>query len=274
MNNIKFSFGKNKYDSRPVGYQACWSNFVDFIDGHRARVKGLNYIAAAFGGDGFRNKLNALPRSWLCMDNDSECSTVDFLKIEKWLKHMGVNACLYETASSKLNAHRFRIIIELNCEVVEGQAKFIGQHFESKSPIKNGWDGSVYRASQPVFLPPRDAVLVEFCGTPFDVSQLISTLPRLPRLIRHGDIKRRYTNSPNVFKFFSENDLVIAVGAHGIHKVICPWQHMHSDGDQSGTAIYEPSEENHMLGGFHCFHAHCAGKSIRDVFRLMSGDNT
>lgn len=50
--------------------------------------------------------------------------------------------------------------------------------------------------------------------------------------------------------------------------VRCPWFHLHTDargrGDDSSTVIF-PRARGRTLGGFRCAHAHCAGRTWRDV---------
>jgi len=55
-----------------------------------------------------------------------------------------------------------------------------------------------------------------------------------------------------------------------MHKVICPWAHLHSDG-RAEAALFEPSNENNLAWGFKCLHGHCAGRGIKDIYRLMKG---
>lgn len=66
-----------------------------------------------------------------------------------------------------------------------------------------------------------------------------------------------------------------AHGAHkrhlggGKHAVRCPWVHEHSNEDtplDTSTVVWEA--EPGMWPSFHCSHAHCAGRSVRDVMAL------
>lgn len=56
----------------------------------------------------------------------------------------------------------------------------------------------------------------------------------------------------------------------GKYKVVCPWQERHSTGASldSSTVIFPPSEPN-GIGGFHCSHAHCAGRTNIEVLREL-----
>lgn len=64
-------------------------------------------------------------------------------------------------------------------------------------------------------------------------------------------------------------------GIEGGHRIICPWHEGHTGKDTTGTAYWEPSEENGMHGGFKCQHGSCAHRTIADltffVARLLAG---
>ena len=53
--------------------------------------------------------------------------------------------------------------------------------------------------------------------------------------------------------------------SEGGHQIVCPWNDRHSDEDQTGTAYWEPSEQNGMRGGFKCQHGHCAHRNAADL---------
>ena len=55
----------------------------------------------------------------------------------------------------------------------------------------------------------------------------------------------------------------------GKHAVRCPWVHEHSNDDtpmDTSTVVWEA--EPGLWPSFHCSHAHCAGRSVRDVMAL------
>lgn len=59
----------------------------------------------------------------------------------------------------------------------------------------------------------------------------------------------------------------------GKHNITCPWVHEHTDGANGGTAYFEP-DKDHPIGGFHCFHGHCAERSIRDLIKFLDVSQT
>jgi hypothetical protein len=57
--------------------------------------------------------------------------------------------------------------------------------------------------------------------------------------------------------------------AGGWHEVRCPWESDHTSRTATGTALMEPNEHNRYQGGFRCFHGHCDGRGISDVWRFF-----
>ncbi|MBL0283463.1 MAG: hypothetical protein IPQ01_05890, partial [Zoogloea sp.] len=53
-------------------------------------------------------------------------------------------------------------------------------------------------------------------------------------------------------------------GIEGAHRIICPWHDGHTGKGTTGTAYFEPAEQNDMRGGFKCQHGHCADRNITD----------
>lgn len=64
-------------------------------------------------------------------------------------------------------------------------------------------------------------------------------------------------------------------GFHGGHRIVCPWHEGHTGKGTTGTAYFEPDEQNDMKGGFKCQHGHCAHRTIADldwfIVRLLAG---
>lgn len=56
----------------------------------------------------------------------------------------------------------------------------------------------------------------------------------------------------------------------GGHRIICPWVHEHTDEEPSGTAYFEPSEENSWAGGYCCMHGHCQHRTIADLTHFVA----
>lgn len=56
----------------------------------------------------------------------------------------------------------------------------------------------------------------------------------------------------------------------GGHRIVCPWVHEHTDEEPSGTAYFDPSEENSWAGGFKCQHGHCQHRTIADLTHFVT----
>jgi hypothetical protein len=55
----------------------------------------------------------------------------------------------------------------------------------------------------------------------------------------------------------------------------CPWVEEHTDGRGAGhdsSTVLLPPTAGKTFGGFHCAHAHCAGRTGRDVLALLPSD--
>ncbi|MBX3647164.1 MAG: hypothetical protein KF853_13615 [Rhodocyclaceae bacterium] len=55
----------------------------------------------------------------------------------------------------------------------------------------------------------------------------------------------------------------------GAHRIVCPWVHEHTDEDPSGSAYFEPNEQNDWRGGFKCHHGHCQDRTIYDLTHFL-----
>ncbi len=74
-----------------------------------------------------------------------------------------------------------------------------------------------------------------------------------------------------------ENVVLSALRNHGLYKgplgggkhdITCPWVTEHTDQADDGTAYFEP-DDSWPLGGFKCYHGHCAQRHIRDLLQYL-----
>ena len=54
----------------------------------------------------------------------------------------------------------------------------------------------------------------------------------------------------------------------GRHDITCPWVREHTGEVDDGAAYFEPDDQ-WPIGGFNCFHGHCADRQIRDLLRFL-----
>ena len=62
---------------------------------------------------------------------------------------------------------------------------------------------------------------------------------------------------------------------NGKHAIRCPWEHEHTDqrgAEDSDTVVWEAIEGQWPT--FHCSHAHCIGRTIKDVMKLWGDADT
>lgn len=262
---LTWAFAPDLFDNKPHCYQGTWADLLAFIRDNPAFEKGKNYICPAMHLDQPRQrarrcKANSLPRHWLAFDMDGNLSDEDFLFCTDFFSDL--SCVIYETASSKPSARRFRVIVLLTRPVIEDEAKVIGELVQRASGF-TGWDSSTHRAAQPVFLQPIGTPVVEFKGTPLDVAAWLAKAPPKPK-----PKPRTYAPADgSVFEWFVASGLMLDVNA-AKNTVICPWADLHSDG-RVEAVLFEPSPENRGAFGFKCLHSHCEHRSIKDIYQLM-----
>jgi hypothetical protein len=109
----------------------------------------------------------------------------------------------------------------------------------------------------------------------------------LAALYRDRDFRRIRSSAPprrgatNGHGNYSTLDVVVWFAAHGVYKrqlasgkhaVTCPWVGEHSTTDEpcgTDTVIWE-ADPPQVWPQFHCSHAHCEGRTIRDVMALWA----
>lgn len=57
----------------------------------------------------------------------------------------------------------------------------------------------------------------------------------------------------------------------GRHEITCPWVSEHTGGVDGGSAYFEPNG-SYPIGGFNCFHGHCAKRHIHDLLGFLGID--
>jgi len=58
---------------------------------------------------------------------------------------------------------------------------------------------------------------------------------------------------------------------NGKHDITCPWVDEHTGEVDGGTAYFEP-DERWPVGGYNCFHGHCADRRLRDLLDFIGVD--
>ncbi|MCE3002430.1 MAG: helicase RepA family protein [Xanthomonadaceae bacterium] len=157
---ITYSRGSSPHDNMPRNCAA--QDFRDFaaaVLADRQPGKGPGYFACAFDPP-VRSATNAAPRRWLGLDLDGGLRNDEFAVLcgvlQRW------SGFIYETASSKPDAPRARIVLELDqpaprADLIRAatamrariDAEMIAQRVASPK-----WDTSCDRPEQPLFLPP------------------------------------------------------------------------------------------------------------------------
>lgn len=261
---IGWTLAADRYDNYPHSFAGTWDDLVGFVNKYRAKTKGVFGLSGLFANDGCRCLENALPRAWLPFDLDGDGGVSDDVLKRALDQFSGLCYVWYETASSKPQARKARILVKTTRPVTDHQSRIIGQQVASWTGIA-GFDKSVYLLSQVAYLPPIETAVFSEHGQALDVDRILEKIPKpKPKTA----IIKPLTAAPDARRFFSGNGLVKRAVSEGLH-VVCPWADNHTKGDTTGTFYFDPSVSNGYAGGFKCHHAHCDGRSIADVFALM-----
>jgi hypothetical protein len=266
---IGWTLAATKTDAYPRSFAGTWDDLVQFINKYRARRKGVHGLAGLYANNGRRCLENALPRAWMAFDLDGrENKGVSDAVLDRAIKEFeGLTLVWYETASSKPNFRKARILVQASKPLTNFESTSIGNQIALWSGLADNFDKSVYQLSQVCYLPPIHVPVFAEQGVPLDVDRILSKIPKpLPKPV----YAKPNTPAPDAKSFFAANGLVKREAADGLH-VVCPWADSHSANDTTGTFYFNPSPSNGYVGGFKCHHAHCDGRSIGDVFRLMEG---
>lgn len=123
----------------------------------------------------------------------------------------------------------------------------------------------------------------------YSVEELVDAYDLDPNPPRKGKVSRKREFSTEVIDedtiyipLAGENPLIKVLKAKslykselepGKHDITCPWVHEHTEEADGGTAYFEP-DSVYPTGGFHCFHGHCADRSIRDLIKFLDVSQT
>ncbi|TXS96031.1 hypothetical protein FV139_00550 [Parahaliea maris] len=160
------------------------------------------------------------------------------------------------------------------------QASLPVEHYEGRSKQlidKYGGDPSCFDLARILRVPgfyhhkaePFLSSVIHRAAEPVPLTQdnltawLGSAPPPVPICKPSGPPEKRHPN--NLVPWFQVAGMYLGEVSTGRHNVICPWVHRHTDGDQSGTVYFEPTEANWFSGGFKCQHAHCQDKRIKNA---------
>lgn len=287
---IRYSRGRNKFDNRPV--QKSLPDFDAFERAalmDRAPEKGLQFACAPMrvNGDGHphRGKDFAEPRRWIAFDVDRIDGPDVFRELEvQFVEWRGFG---WTTHSSTPDAPRCRVVLELDREVDRAEGQRIGLAIQRDVLRLMGdvveFDESVYRAEQPVYLPPNVCRTMHFDGDPVAADEVLRDAPALEA--RPG-LQERATDAERadpVVAALEARDGLLKRLEPGKLAVVCPFDAEHSEKTSDTATVYLlPNFGGVRYGKFRCLHAHCTdrgqeefiealGLDVRSVWKAQSG---
>lgn len=274
-NAFAFSFGQNKYDNYPAQCScADFDEFASVFDETRAPRKGMYQITAAMGGDGRRCKDNAMPRNWIAFDLDGalehgKCGPLAddlFAEIRMAFAEMGLGLT-YETASSAPGARRARFVLALDAAIPREPAKRLCEFIQGLLPAGGYWDESVYKAEQPLYLPPQGVQVVRFGFEPISVEEALGMCP--PPKVRQYTPRTPVLDEMASLALGALSEMGMVIKHDGEKSIIvCPWANEHTDG-RPEAAYFAPSDANGGIGGFCCLHSHCSHRNIGHLLKFI-----
>ena len=283
---LGWSIALDKYDNFPTSFAGDFDDLSEYVEARRTVKKHQLAISGLFAKDGRRCLENAAPRQFLPFDIDGEDGLgVDeecFAWLTQYFDHT-FSSVRYETHSSKPDARKFRVIVELSERVTDAQSRGLGDFIAKQSGFPGVFDAAVYRLSQLCYLAPPWSEVVRSCAPVLNVQHTLRLAARdgtykeqrprkaVPSLASDAIAKlQKNLDIPDIVAFFQQNGLVLRDSPKGL-AVICPWVGEHTHQDPTGTMLFRPSTDNGYIGGFHCCHSHCEFRNVKDIFKLIKG---
>lgn len=171
-----YSIGQRIEDNCPAqSVAASWPDFVSVFDAPdylRSTAKGGRYVCGPMrpgshperqGIATWRQEALAAPANWLAFDFDNLASPEHLVALAGWFVQ-AFRCFWYPTASSAPDKPRIRVVVALDREVTSEErqrlCQAVGAHLGAEYPR----DANQDRASQPLYLPLRGAVVTR-CDT-------------------------------------------------------------------------------------------------------------
>lgn len=117
--------------------------------------------------------------------------------------------------------------------------------------------------------PSQSMIFCESGQQPFTRDQFLSSF-EIAEAQSTLKVKSETIHNNPMLKALQDNKLLIKWQGHPTDCWIihCPWRHLHSTQDL-GTKYFEPNITDHPQGGFKCFHSHCVGKTLKDLYTFL-----
>jgi hypothetical protein len=180
LSPLAYSRGRSIHDNRPERHKvADFGALVAVLDADRAPTKeNAAYVCGPFNGDGRRCAEGAEPVSFLVVDLDRIAPEV-LPDLRLWFAQF--SGCAWPTHSSKPDAPRERVIIELARPATRDECIAVGRTLTADLRDEFGdalqVDPATFKPEQPAFVPPTGAALARFEGEPLDVDRYVRAAP-------------------------------------------------------------------------------------------------
>lgn len=142
-------------------------------------------------------------------------------------------------------------------------ARFNGDPAVCDLPRVMRLPGFVHRKKEPF----QSRILRDWSSEPqYAPEQILEVFPPV------SETKSRPNVDPGddlILKALSAKELLIAPGRErGMYRITCPWASEHTNGDKEAV-YYLPNFGGFKGPGFKCQHAHCVGRTIKDLSQFL-----
>lgn len=279
---FEWAHGKDKYDNMPVRMAGTWSEFAKFLRTPLPKVKGKDHFAGPFGNDGRRCDENSGVRQYLpfdldgITDGDGCLDNYTFNKVTEYFdQYEGV---FYETSSSKPGDRCARFILPVSRPINSEESNALGYAITQVLGIANlKWDKSVYKLSQPVYLPVAGRTLIPLgmLGDPkvLNVDETLKNVDVQPKQISSKVLNRIAMLDDPVVKKLQEANLIFKQDSKSLaYDIACPFEDSHSENQyakDSSTQYFAANTGGFAKGNFKCLHDSCRTHTQQDFLTKL-----
>lgn len=198
----------------------------------------------------------------LVLDYDSGMWIDDFIAKYRHLTHVG-----YTSHSHTDSFHKFRVAIPLT-KPIPASLLIKPKNGESILPalfeVFGGLDLSSFDRARSFFMPSAPSATIDqamswsVSGEPFDWTALKLS----PPIAVFKNVISDDVEPTDIVQLFKDNGLYLGHSGGAKHDVICPWAKQHTNGDTTGTAIWDRQ-------GFSCFHGGCKTRTYKELMEFF-----
>ena len=138
--------------------------------------------------------------------------------------------------------------------------------------LKSAYGEGGYASRLLLWRPSRTYTLEELARE-YGLSPLRAGRPTRRAVLTPAEVKRFGRQFVRLLAFLERTGRIKSYDSHaGRYEISCPWLHEHTAQADNGTALFVPSANNDMKGGFACHHGHCEKRTLWDLKAIANAD--